>query len=198
MKIQNKFFGIVSLLGFLAYSSLSAGPTIAESKLKVESGKMLFTLVKTMAGTDSKMVGLAKQVSGNVDMKAKTFDFTMDITLDSFALDGQYKFANDRMHETYLESAKFATANYKGTILSYDPATGKAKVSGKMTIHGTTKDNVEIEGVVTPSESGSGYLLTAGFKVNLNDYKIAVPDIKLAKVSEIVELKIKLELKSAK
>ena len=67
-----------------------------------------------------------------------------------------------------------------------------------MTIHGTTKDNVEIEGVVTPSESGSGYLLTAGFKVNLNDYKIAVPDIKLAKVSEIVELKIKLELKSAK
>lgn len=197
MKKQTKIFGIVSIIAFLTYGSLAATP-IAESKLKVESGKMLFTLIKTMAGSDSKMVGLANQVTGNVDMKAKTFDFTMDITLESFALSGQYKFANDRMHETYLESAKFATANYKGTIVSYDPATGKAKVTGKMTIHGSTKDNVEMEGLVTKSESGSGYLLTAGFKVNLNDFKIAVPDIKLAKVSEIVELKIKLELKSAK
>ncbi len=197
MKKQTNFFGIVSIIAFLTYGSLAATP-IAESKLKVESGKMLFTLIKTMAGSDSKMVGLATQVTGNVDMKAKTFDFTMDITLESFGLSGQYKFANDRMHETYLESAKFATANYKGTIVSYDPATGKAKVTGKMTIHGTTKDNVEIEGLVTKSESGSGYLLTAGFKVNLTDYKIAVPDIKLAKVSEMVELKMKLELKSAK
>ncbi len=196
MKTSTKIFKILGLILFIAYSSLSA-TAISETKLKVDSGKMLFTLIKTMAGSDSKMIGLANQITGNVDMKAKTFDVNMDISLDSFSLSGDYKFANDRMHETYLESTKFSSASYKGTIVSYDPATGKAKVKGKMTIHGTTKDNVEIEGIVTPSESGSGYLLTAGFKVNLNDYKITVPDIKLAKVSEIVELKMKLELKSA-
>lgn len=197
MKTNRKILTIISLVLFTGYMSLSATP-ISETNLKVDSGKMLFTLIKTMGGVDSKMVGLANQVTGKIDMKGKTFEFNMDINLESFSLSGDFKFANDRMHETYLESAKYNSASYKGTIVSYDPATGKAKVTGKMTIHGTTKDNVEIEGLVKPSESGSGYLLTSAFKVNLNDYKIAVPDIKLAKVNEIVELKMKLELKSAK
>ena len=197
MKTNKNFLTIISLVLFMGYASLSA-TEISETNLKVDSGKMLFTLVKTMGGMDSKMVGLANQVTGKVDMKAKMFEFNMAINLESFSLSGDYKFANDRMHETYLESSKYNVASYKGTITSYDPTTGKAKVTGKMTIHGTTKDNVEIEGLVKPSESGNGYLLTSAFKVNLTDYKIAVPDIELAKVNEIVELKMKLELKSAK
>lgn len=184
------------LILFFVYGALAATP-IPENRLKVESGKMLFTLVKTLVGSDAKMTGLANDISGTIDMKGKTFNFTMDISLDSFFLSGKFKFANERMHATYLESSKFATANYKGTIVSYDPANGKAKVNGKMTIHGVTKENVEMEGLVGPSESGKGYLLTAGFKENLNDYKITVPDTKVAKVSEIVELKIKIELRSA-
>jgi len=197
MKTHIKFLSSLGIILFLAFGSLAA-TEISETNLRVDSGKMLFTLIKTMAGTDSKMVGLANQISGNIDMKAKTVDFKMDITLASFSLSGNYKFANDRMHETYLESTKFSVASYKGTIVSYDPATGNAKVKGKMTIHGTTKDNVELEGIVKPSESGSGYLLTSSFKVNLTDYNITVPDIKLAKVSEMVDLKMKLELKSSK
>ncbi|MCE9499070.1 MAG: YceI family protein [Leptospira sp.] len=193
MKPTVKFTGIIV---FLLCGALSATP-IAETKLKVESGKMLFHLVKTMAGSDSQMTGLADQVSGSINLKEKTFDITMEINLKTFDLSGMYKFANERMHETYLESSKFPVANYKGTIVSYDPATGNAKVTGKMTIHGVTKDKVEIEGHVAPSQSGSGYLLTGGFKVNLKDFKITVPDIKLAKVSEMVDLKIKFELRSA-
>ncbi|HNH09649.1 MAG TPA: YceI family protein [Leptospiraceae bacterium] len=198
-QIMKTTYGIAALAVLFAFSSLNADAVkIKEDKLKIESGKMLFTLIKTMAGSESKMTGLASQMTGSFDMKAKTFDITMQINLNSFALGGEYKFANDRMHETYLESSQYPSANYKGSILSYDPVSGKAKVKGTMTIHGTKKENVTIDGLVVPSASGSGYLLTADFLVNLKDYNIAVPDIKLATVKEIVSLKMKIELRGAK
>ncbi len=197
-QIMKTNFGTAAIAVLFAFNSLSADALKIEEKLKIESGKMLFTLIKTMAGSESKMSGIANQMTGSFDLKAKTFDITMQINLNSFALGGEFKFANDRMHETYLESTQYPTANYKGTIVSYDENTGKAKVKGTMTIHGTKKDNVTIDGLVVRSTSGSGYLLTADFNVNLKDYNIAVPDIKLAKVKEIVSLKMKIELRGAK
>ncbi len=205
IKKSKHFSWIISIILCVAYSSLSA-TQLPEGKLKVESGKMLFTLVKkSSSGYDpsmtefASMTGLANEVSGYVDMKEKTFDITMDVTLAGFSLGGKFKFANNRMHETHLESSKFATTNYKGTIISYDPETGIAKVTGKMTAHGMTKDNFTMEGKVVPSKvNKGGYLLTAAFKVNLRDFSIEVPNTKLTKVSEIVKLKIKLELKAVK
>lgn len=58
--------------------------------------------------------------------------------------------------------------------------------------------DLPVEGHVVPSKSGKGYLLTSGFKVNLNDFKIEVPNTKLTKVKEIVELKFKFELRGEK
>jgi polyisoprenoid-binding protein YceI len=167
---------------------------------------MLFTLVKkSSSGYDpsmtefASMTGLANEVSGYVDTKEKKFDITMDVTLTGFSLGGKFKFANNRMHETHLESSKFATANYKGTIVSYDPETGIAKVIGKMTAHGVTKDDFAVEGKIAPSKIKKGnYLLTADFKVNLRDFGIEVPNTKLTKVSEIVKLKMKIELRAVK
>jgi polyisoprenoid-binding protein YceI len=203
-KVRLLFF-IFCLTAIFGYEALSA-TTLPEGKLKVESGKMHFTLVKTSSsGYDpemtefSSMTGLANDLTGYVNLKDKTFDMTLNVSLDSFSLSGKFKFANNRMHETHLESFKFSTTNYKGTIVSYDPATGLAKVTGKLTVHGVTKDNVTIEGKVTPSKVTKGnFLLTADFKVNLKDFSIEVPNTKLTKVSEIVKLKIKIELKSEK
>ncbi len=204
-KKSKKYSYIIGLALIVVYGSLSA-TTLPEGKLNVESGKMLFTLVKkSSSGYDpsmtefASMTGLANEVSGYVDTKEKKFDITMDVTLTGFSLGGKFKFANNRMHETHLESSKFATANYKGTIVSYDPETGIAKVTGKMTAHGVTKDNFSMEGKVVPSKvNKGGYLLTAAFKVNLRDFSIEVPNTKLTKVSEIVKLKIKFELKTIK
>jgi len=202
---KNKYtFLLLTLVLFCVYGGLSA-TTISEPKLKVESGKMLFTLVKTNSSgydpsmTDSaKMTGMANQTSGSVNMKEKTFDVTMDVSLNSFFLGGKFKFANGRMHETHLESFNFASMNYKGNIESYDNSTGKAKLTGKMSAHGITKDNFAIEGKITPSKSGNGYLFASDFKVNLKDFKIEVPKTKLTKVSPIVKVKIKLELREEK
>lgn len=204
MKKKKYSLLLQALALFLVYSGLSA-TTISEPKLKVESGKMLFTLVKTNSSgydpsmTDSAtMTGIANQASGSVSMKDKTFDVSMDVSLNSFFLGGKFKFANGRMHETHLESSDFSTMNYKGKIESYDNSTGKAKLTGKMSAHGIIKDNFSIEGKITPSKSGSGYLFASDFKVNLKDFKIEVPKTKLTKVSPIVKVKIKLELREEK
>jgi len=185
---------------YFTYGTLSAVP-IKEDRLKVESGKMLFTLKKkNSSGFDPDMVksetmtGMANRASGYVSLKEKTFDITMDVGFDSFFLGGKFKFANNRMHETYLESSKYNSVNYKGTVISYDEESGKAKVKGKMTLHGVTKDNFSTEGTVTPSKSGKGYLLTVSFNVNLRDFGIQVPNTKITKIREMVALKIKLEL----
>ena len=188
----------------LVYSSLSA-TEIPDSQLSVQSGRMLFTLVKkSSSGYDpsmteyASMTGVANKVSGLINMTEKTFDVTMDMSLESVSLGGKFKFANNKMHETYLESFKFGSANYKGTIQSYNSANGKAKVIGDMTVHGITKENFAVSCLIEKSKSGKGYLFIADFKVNLNDFNIEVPNTKITKVSEIVTLRIKLELKKAK
>lgn len=195
---------ITAILITLVYGSLSA-TNISESKLNVHSGKMLFTLVKkSSSGYDpnmteyASMTGVANKVSGLIDMTEKTFDVTMDMSLESVSLGGKFKFANNKMHETYLESFKFGSANYKGNIVSYNNSNGKAKLTGDMTVHGVTKENFTVNGLIEKSKSGKGYLFTTGFNVNLDDFNIEVPNTKITKVSEIVKLKIKLELRKAK
>ena len=52
MKTNKNFLTIISLVLFMGYASLSA-TEISETNLKVDSGKMLFTLVKTMGGSNA-------------------------------------------------------------------------------------------------------------------------------------------------
>ncbi|HNF15114.1 MAG TPA: YceI family protein [Leptospiraceae bacterium] len=200
MNLRKSFITISGLIIYLTYGMLSAVP-VKEDRLKVESGKMLFTLKKkNSSGYDPDMVksetmtGMANRASGTVNMKDRTFDITMDVGLETFFLGGKFKFANTRMHENYLESSKYSSVNYKGTIVSYDEESGKAKVKGKMTLHGVSKDNFSTEGTVTVSKSGKGYLLTVSFNVNLRDFGIQVPNTKITKIREMVALKVKLEL----
>lgn len=191
---------IWTIIGLFFVSTIWAlAVEIKEAKLTLGSASsMKFTLIKTMALTgESKMTGRATNITGTIDMTGKTLSISMPINEKSFQLDGEYKFANSRMHEEYLESSQYGTASYEGTILSYDSATGSAKVKGKMTIHGTTKDNFELTGRVTPAKT-EGYRLECDFKVNLNDFNVKTPDIKLAKVSNIVTLNAAFHLKEAK
>lgn len=119
---------------------------VKESKLTVTSGRMLYVLVKTEWEITAKMSGVADEFNGTVDVKSKTVDIYASIKHENFYLTGAYKYANQLMHEGYLESDKYPTAHFKGTIVSHDTTTGDIKVSGKMTIHGVTMDNVEISG----------------------------------------------------
>ena len=186
----------VTIFLCLHYSLLSAD--LKNQKLNIVSGKALFTLVKTTPQGDSKMSGLASKISGNLDLQEKKVNVKMDIGHENFQLSGQFKFANNRMHETYMESKKYPQAGYSGRIVSFDPGSGKASALGSFTLHGVTKENVALDGTIEKTTNPSEYLLVCSFSINLNDYKIPVPDIKLAKVNEIVQIKVKFVLREAK
>ncbi|MCB1157837.1 MAG: YceI family protein [Leptospiraceae bacterium] len=192
-KLKNIFITTV----FLCFSISSIyAVEITESKLSVDSvnSKMLFSLTKTMLGQKSNMNGLASKFSGSVNMDTKDVDITLSMRDEDFKLSGSFKYANTRMHETYLHSGKYPTARFVGKIASYDPATGNAKVTGDLTIHGTTKPYT-LNGKV--SKEGSAYLLKSAFTVDLTKFGMEVPDIKLATVDKTVELKAKIYLRKA-
>lgn len=172
---------------FFLLVSIAQAVEVTEQKLSVSSGRMLYVLVKTEWEITAKMSGIADEFYGTVDLPSKTFNITASIKRDNFYLTGAYKYANDLMHEGFLESDTFNNANFQGQITSYDTNTGDIKVTGKMKIHGVTKENVEITGKLKRGEA-KGYLFTSTFKVNPKDYNMEPPKIKEVDVS------IKLEL----
>ena len=200
MKKYKLFLETICFTLFFISGVLNSTP-IVEDKLKVESGKMLFTLVKLVGSgydkemvNDESMTGLAEQIYGKMNLKENTFDVSIDVNPKNFFVGGKFKFANPKMHDSHLESFKFGTMNFKGLIDSYDSITGIAKVTGTMTAHAVSINNFKMEGKVTSKKNGNGYLLASDFAINLHDFKIKMPDTKLTKINSIVKVKMKLEL----
>ena len=198
--IKKTFLCRILTPAFLIFFSTSSvfAVELNNQKLELSSGKMLFTLVKTTPAGDSKMTGLANKFSGWMDLQKKTVEITMYVTHQSFQLSGEFKFANNRMHETYMHSDKYPTSKYSGTVVSFDPSSGKIKLIGNMSLHGVTKSNFPIECVYENTKKSDEYLLVCSFTVKLTDFNIEPPDIGLATVDNVVRLKTKFIMRVVK
>jgi hypothetical protein len=98
----------------------------------------------------------------------------------------------EHFNENYMESAKFAKANFAGDIVDFKTINlakdgdYTATVKGKLTIHGITKDT-ETKGTFTV-KGGKLTGAKASFKAPLADFKIAIPSVvkdKIAKDAKI-------------
>ena len=114
-------------------------------------------------------------------------DIQIRITIQNF------KFKNSLMeehfNENYLESQKFPSSIFKGKInekVNY-AADGETKVTvtGKLEIHGVTKD-VTLDGMVTVK--GKDVTLDSKFKVRVADYNIKVPSLYVKNIAEVVDV----------
>lgn len=111
----------------------------------------------------------------------------------------EFEFAKSLMkehfNEKYMDSEKFPKATFQGKITGYDPkANGvqQAKATGKLTIHGVTKD-IDIPGTV---EFDNGKIITKStFIVKLEDYDVERPTLLLQNIAEQVEVKIEFTYK---
>lgn len=103
----------------------------------------------------------------------------------------------EHFNENYMESDKFPTAMFKGTITNLKEINfekdGKytAKVSGDMTIHGVTK-KITSDGSITVK--GKTIHVQSKFKVKLADYNISIPGAVTGKIAEQVEITVDSEL----
>jgi len=104
-------------------------------------------------------------------------------------------------NENYVESDKFPKAEFKGAItnnsdINYTKdGTYTAKVKGKLTIHGVTKD-VETTGTL---KINAGKIdATSTFNVLIADYNIKIPSIVKDKVSNSIKIVVDCDLEPLK
>ena len=104
----------------------------------------------------------------------------------------EFKFKKSLMqqhfNEKYMESDKFPKATFQGTVSGFNKESKgvqNATASGKLTIHGVTKD-VQITGTIEPKDSKLN--MKAVFIVVLEDYNITRPQLLWQNIAEQVEV----------
>ena len=101
----------------------------------------------------------------------------------------------EHFNEKYMESDKFPRSTFQGKMTGFDinkKGLQQVSATGKITIHGITKD-VEIPGTVEVINT-STIQLNSSFTIKLNDYQIKIPQLLWQKIAEQVEVKIDFTL----
>ena len=165
----------------------------AQEKYFTRSGKIQF-FSKTKAENID-----ATSRSAAVVLESKTGDLQFAVLMKGF----EFKKAmmQEHFNKDYVESDKFPKAEFKGQItnntdIKYTTdGSYTAKVKGKLTIHGVTKD-IETTGTVTVK---NGKITTVStFNIQLPDYSIKVPGIYRSQISDDIKITIDCSLEVLK
>lgn len=124
-----------------------------------------------------------------VVMNTNISDIQVRVTVQNF------KFKNalmeEHFNENYMESQKFPNAVFKGKInekIDYSKdGEHKVTVTGKMEIHGVTKEET-YEG--TLAKKGNEITVKCKFKVKVADYGIKVPSLYVKNIAEVVDIDV--------
>jgi len=108
--------------------------------------------------------------------------------------DFEKKLMQEHFNENYAESDKYPKATFSGTYSGdadfTKPGTYPVNVSGKLTIHGVTRD-ITVPAVFTVADGKvTG---TTTFKVNPTDYNISIPFIVRDKIEKENTVKVTVE-----
>ncbi|TMI63368.1 MAG: YceI family protein [Bacteroidetes bacterium] len=187
---KNSFMRFVLICTGLFIISFASS---AQEKYFTRSGKIQF-FSKTKAENID-----ATSRSAAVVLDSKTGDLQFAVLMKGF----EFKKAlmQEHFNKEYIESDKFPKAEFKGQItnnadIKYTTdGTYPAKVKGKLTIHGETKD-IETTGIITVK---SGKIITTStFNIQLPDYKIKVPSVTRSQISDDIKITIDCSLEVLK
>lgn len=123
-------------------------------------------------------------------LNSSTNDLQVKVSISNF------KFKNalmeEHFNENYMETEKFPNAVFKGKINEKIDWTkdgeSKITITGKMEMHGVTKDETYTG---TVKKVGNELTLNGGFKVKVADYGIKVPSLYVKNIAEVVDVDVK-------
>lgn len=180
--MKNAFVLIISV-------TLATFSVQGQSKFFTKSGKIIFFSKAPLEDIEAKN----KSTVCLLDAQAGTLQFSL--------LMKGFEFGNELMQEhfndDYVESQKFPKAEFKGLIINNSTINYKkggiypAKVKGKLTIHGETKD-VETTGTI--AVNGDNLHIISNFPIQLSDYKIKIPSLVKDKVSNSIKITVEGKL----
>lgn len=128
-------------------------------------------------------------------LDAKTGNLQFAVMMKAFEF--EKALMQEHFNENYLESNKFPKAEFKGQVVNNSEINygkdGKytAKVKGKLTLHGETKD-VETTGTI--EVKGGKIDMDAVFTVALSDYNVEIPKVVKDNISKSVSITVDCKL----
>jgi polyisoprenoid-binding protein YceI len=160
--------------GLAAVLSLPAGAATSEWKIDPQHSSAQFSVrhmaISTVRGAFSKVTGTI--LLDDSDITKSTVDVTIDAsTVDTREPDRDKDLRSDK----FFDVAHYPSITFKSKRVQ-QVATGKLKVTGDLTIRGTTKEVVlDVEGPTAPVKDPWGNVrtaVTATTKVNRQDFGV--------------------------
>lgn len=172
---------------------LLSAVSFAQDKFYTKTGKISFYSKAPL----EEIEGKNKTVTAVIDSKSGAIQFA--VQMKGFEFEKQLM--QQHFNENYVESDKYPRSEFKGTItnnsdINYSKdGTYTAKVKGKLTIHGVTKD---VETTGTLKINGGKIDANSTFNVLISDYNIKIPSIVKDKVSNSIKITVDCNLEPLK
>ncbi|MBL4624819.1 MAG: YceI family protein [Flavobacteriales bacterium] len=171
---------ILPILSFILWSTSIMSQdlyAVVESEIKFYSDSPV-----------EKIEAVNKKTKSFFKVSTKTLMFVIPIVSFKF----EKPLMEEHFNENYLESEKFPTAKFSGTInenIDYSKdGVYEASATGKLTIHGVEQERI-ITGTITIKD---GQLIFEGkFDIKLIDHDIDIPSIVIQNIAEIVAVTAK-------
>ncbi len=177
------------------FVALTAATTLSAQNYFTRDGKV--KLDATSSTSPEKIEALTKTASCVLDASAGKIQWA--VLLKSFKF--EQALMEEHFNENYVESNKFPKATFSGQITNLSEVnlakdgTYNAVVTGKMTLHGVTKD-ITTNGAL--NVSGGKIRVNAGFSLMLPDYGITIPSLVSDKVTRDARILIDATLEPMK
>ena len=161
----------------------------AQDKYFTKSGKIIFQSKASLENIEAHN----KTVTCVLDIKTGNLQFAVMMKAFEF----EKALMQEHFNENYIESHKFPKAEFKGQVtnnsdINYSKeGTYTAKVKGKLTLHGETK---EVETTGTIVIKGGKIEADAVFSVELADYKVEIPKVVKDNISKTVSITVDCSL----
>ncbi len=155
------------------------------------TGKIYFDA--TTKSSPEKIEGKNNEVACVVD--SKSGDIRFQVLVKSFKFERQLM--EEHFNENYMESDKFPKSEFKGSVTNLNEVNfskdGRytARVSGKLTMHGVTKD---VTATGTIEVKGNTVDLKSKFTVKLEDFDIKIPGAVGDKIDKIATITMESNL----
>jgi polyisoprenoid-binding protein YceI len=178
------------ILFSLLLATLASG---AQSRFYTKSGKVNFYSKAPLEDIEAKN----KSAVAVLDTKSGALQFS--VLMKGFEFENELM--QEHFNENYLESDKYPKAEFRGTVVNngevnyVKPGTYTAKVKGKMTIHGVTRD-VETTGTI--KVEGEELKTASSFNILLSDYNVKIPSLVKDKISNNVRIIVDCRLEKLK
>lgn len=177
----------------LAALLITASVSFAQDKFYTKTGKISFNSKAPL----EEIEGKNKTVTAVLDSRSGALQFA--VQMKGFEFEKQLM--QQHFNENYVESDQYPRAEFRGTItnnsdINYSKdGTYTAKVSGKLTIHGVTKD---VATTGTLKIDGGKIDADASFNVLISDYNIRIPAIVKDKISNSIKVTVDCDLEPLK